>query len=217
MYKNNIQFFGLPGAGKSTLVQALLQKFPDIYEKIPMFSKTRRLLYSIAFMFYFPRIGFNFLSFIVRNDLRLWKYLLHLASVFFANQMHTAIRRKKQTKILLIDEGMLQRFLSVAYRPITEVEAKRMIKFLDDLQAAVVIVEGGDFDRFVHQPDRIMSPRNKLGDAYFKKWSENLMQNFETLNSVLENNKNCIHINNSNKSDASDMGRMLHDKIKALG
>lgn len=184
MQKNSIQFFGLPGSGKTSTLNALAEAFPDSYEHVPKFTKSERLGLALRFVLRFPIIGIKFLFLIIRNNPRLWGYVTHLVSQSFACHMY-AIKHQCNTKSFLIDEGVLQRLLSVAPRRFTEREARKLTKNLSKLSSRVVIMRGGDFGRFVFEPDRMTSYRNRLGPKYFKKWSENLVRNFSMISKVI--------------------------------
>lgn len=184
MQKNSIQFFGLPGSGKTSILNALAEAFPSSYERVPKFTKTERLGLALRFVLRFPMIGIKFLSLITRNDPRLWGYVAHLISQSFACHMY-AIKHQRNNKYFLIDEGVFQRLLSVAPRRFTEREARRLTASLAKLSSRVVLTRGGDFGRFVFEPDRMTSYRNRLGPKYFKKWSEDLVGNFSMISKVI--------------------------------
>ena len=93
--------------------------------------------------------------------------------------------QKEDGKTFLIDEGIFQRVLSVAPARFREVEAKKIIRLLYSVQSKVIVTKGGDFGRFTLEPDRMMSHRNKLGNEYYKNWSENLVYNFQTISNLI--------------------------------
>lgn len=182
--RNSIQFFGLPGSGKTSILNALAEKFPEAYERVPKFTRSERFALALRFARRFPVIATRFAMLILRNNPRLWSYVAHLVSQSFASHAY-AIINAKEGKVFLIDEGVLQRLLTVAPKKFNEHVAVKFTKLLGDLHSSVVVTRGGDFGRFVFEPDRMTSYRNRLGPAYFKEWSENLVHNFTIVSKSL--------------------------------
>lgn len=184
MPRNSVQFFGLPGSGKTSLLNSLAQNYPDKYLRVPKFGRSERLKLTLQFAVRFPRVFFIFISLIVRNDRRLWSYISHLVSQSFASHMY-AIKHRSGEKLFLIDEGVLQRLLTVASREFTVQEIKRLVEMQNILSSRPVVVAGGDFSRFVSEPDRMTSYRNRLGAEYFKKWSKDMVKNFKAISAEI--------------------------------
>lgn len=187
MQKSSIQFFGLPGSGKTYTLKKCIENDPQKYTTIPYFSKTKRFFLVLQFVAYYPQITFLFLRLIISNKIALWRYLIHLVSISFASHMYV-LKEKETNKIVLIDEGVFQRFLSVARYPISDKYAEKVFLILKVLDTKVVIKNGGDFGRFVNEPDRMISPRNKLGEKYFQEWASSLVHNFNMLSRVIKDN-----------------------------
>jgi len=186
MRRNSFQFFGLPGSGKTTTFNKLLSLYPEKYISVPKFSKVKRFFLNTLFIFRFPGLSFSFFKLLIQNDKRIRKYIAHLISVSFANQMYINFAQKD--KIYLTDEGVLQRLLSVAPKKFEEEEVIIILKKIKNLNTAVILMEGGSFSRFTTEPDRMSSARNKLGVDYLKEWSEDLKKNFELISSHLSEN-----------------------------
>lgn len=183
MRKHSVQFFGLPGSGKTSTLRALLANFPDVYRAIPKFSTGERLRLSLLFVLRFPSIGARFFFLLVQNPPRLWRYIAHLVSQSFAAHMYVSLHADAK-QLFLIDEGIAQRLLSVAPGTFSRSRAERLVRMMEGLASPVVVMSGGNFSRFVLEPDRMMSSRHALGEAYYKTWSENLMYNFKLLSEV---------------------------------
>lgn len=180
MPRNSVQFFGLPGSGKTSLLNSLAQNYPDKYLRVPKLGRSKRLKLSLQFAVSFPGVFFSFISLIFRNDWRLWGYISHLVSQSFASHVY-AIKHRSGEKLFLIDEGVLQRLLTIAPSAFTAQQVERLVKMQNVLSCRPVVVTGGDFGRFVSEPDRMMSYRNRLGIEYFKKWSEDMVKNFKAI------------------------------------
>lgn len=181
--RNSIQFFGLPGSGKTSILNALVEKFPEVYERMPKFTRGERFALTFRFMRRFPVVTAKFAVLILQNNPKLWSYIAHLVSHSFASHMYAM--RTKIEKVCLIDEGVFQRLLTVAPKKFDERTAVKFVKLLGELHSNVVVMRGGDFGRFVFEPDRMTSYRNRFGPAYFKEWSENLFHNFTIVSKSL--------------------------------
>ena len=105
MQKSSIQFFGLPGSGKTYTLKKCLESDPEKYTTIPHFSKTKRFFLAMRFVISYPQIAFLFLRLIIVNKVALWRYLIHLVSNSFASHMYVHME-KETSKIVLIDEGV---------------------------------------------------------------------------------------------------------------
>lgn len=196
MSKNSLQFFGLPGSGKTTILKGLVKNFPEKYEEIPKFGKLKRFFLFTLFCFRFPVISLNFFALVFQNNKKLFKYVFHLVTISFACHMFVILNKSK--KVFLIDEGIAQRFLSVAYKKYSLKQAKRYTKFIKRLSCSVVITEGGNFSRFEIEPDRMTSYRNLLGEDYYKNWSENLSYNFDLISKEIKQKNLYIDLKNLN-------------------
>jgi len=188
MSKNSVQFFGLPGSGKTSTLKSLVKNYPDKYILVPSLSRFQRFKLFSLFIFRFPKVSLTFLSFVFKNDKRLWKYVLHLVTNSFAIHLYVLLQ-KSDKKTFLIDEGIFQRILSVLPKRLTETEAQALVQTLTQISSRVIVISGGNFSRFTLESDRMTSPRNKLGEQYFKDWSEDLRFNFESILKALGDRK----------------------------
>ncbi len=213
--KNNVQFFGLPGAGKTVLFRNLLTMYPDIYEYALPFSRTKRTLLCIGFIIMYPLVSVQFLFFIIGNPISLWSYLGHLVSISCAMHSNLILCFRNKNKIFLIDEGLMQRLLSIVPEILNKNQAKRLVTFLGPLSKNIVVVSGGDFGRFLVASDKMTSRRNQLGDQYMTKWVQRVSQNTEILSMVFCEEKLSIEIDNHKKDNLNEITKILNDKILA--
>ncbi len=188
MSKNSVQFFGLPGSGKTSTLKSLVKNYPDKYILVPSFSRLQRFKLFALFILKFPKVSLTFLSFVFKNDKRLWKYVLHLVTNSFAVHFYVLLQ-KSDEKTFLIDEGIFQRILSVLPKRLKVTEAQTLVQILTQVSSRVIMTSGGNFSRFTLESDRMTSPRNKLGEQYFKDWSEDLRFNFESILRALGDRK----------------------------
>jgi hypothetical protein len=214
MQKNSLQFFGLPGSGKTTITDSLEKEYPESYIKVPRFSRIVRVSLTIFFIISFPRTSLIFLQLIIRNRFKLWSYLFHLASVCFASHLYVFLHSTWSKKMILIDEGLLQRFLSVLPYKLSRKHTEGVVDKLIHKGCIPVFVKGGDFKRFMYDEDRFMSPRNRMGLDYFKGWSENLLYNIEIISDVLNKTGECIEIDNTKKGNIFILAEKLNDLVR---
>lgn len=168
---------------------------------IPVFSKPRRLYLCILFVFRFPRIALSFLGLIIHNPLKIWNYLFHLVSQSFAAHMYVVLHKNVN---FIIDEGLFQRLLSVAPYPLSEKRARVLVRQIGDA-GAIIIVQGGNFSRFIDEPDRSISPRVYLGENYFHNWSHNVRHNFDSIASVAKEKNTVIILDNKDRSSLESL------------
>lgn len=200
MSKNSIQFFGLPGSRKSSTLNALRERFPDVYAPVPPLSKIKRFALCVLFVIRFPRISIRLLTLLLGNTMKLWGYLFHLLSVSFAAHIYVILQHDAG-KTLLIDEGVFQRLLSVVHKRLSPREAQQLVRMLYAISCTPLVMHGGDFDRFLNQSDRGDNPRNKLGETYMSLWTENLAHNFRVITDVLVVDHSCIEITDAHNID----------------
>lgn len=188
MSKNSIQFFGLPGSGKTSMLRSLLAQFPEYYATLPQLRRVQRFFLAFLFAFRYPQTALHFFSLTLQNPKKLWGYIAHLVSVSFATHMYVSMHTSK--KLFLIDEGIAQRLLSVAPEKYSAKKAEEYIQLISSIASPIVMTSGGNFSRFEHEPDRMTSYRNILGQDYYKNWSENLSYNFTLLSKEIEKKGN---------------------------
>ncbi len=213
--KSSVQFFGLPGAGKTALLRNLIATYPGYYESVPMFSRSERFIFAGLFILRHPIISLRFKLFILKNPSKLWGYLAHLVSISCAYHMY--VRMHASQKMFLIDEGLTQRLLSVVPSVLSEDEARKLIELLQLFHTKIIFVQGGGFERFTKESDRMGSYRNKLGEVYLRDWMSRVTHNTAVIAKILGQENNLITIDNHEKNNLERITEELHRKISAQG
>ena len=134
----------------------------------------------MLFILRHPILTLRWLSVLSRERLLCW-YKLHLLSVTLAKVAKA--QALSQKKIRIIDEGLLQRLLTVFDTP---VPTEKIYRFLPKTYPTQVIhMRGGDFYRFEREEKKDNSPRVKMGKAYFESWKALQRENNERIGDAL--------------------------------
>lgn len=213
--KSSVQFFGLPGAGKTALLRNLVTTYPDYYESVPKLTRGKRWIFFTLFISTHPLISIRFFILVFKNPLKLWSYLIHLVSVSCADYIYAHMHASQ--KMFLIDEGITQRLLSVVPSVLSEHDARKLVGLLDVVPIKIIFVQGGGFERFTKESDRMGSYRNKLGEVYLNDWMSRVTHNTAVIAKILGEKYCLITIDNHEKNNLERITEELHRKISAQG
>ena len=165
-----VEFFGVPGGGKTQLLRQLAALIPNANE--PLASSRRAIsLGALHFALRHPISFFIWMSELVIHSNGLFRYKLGLLlrSMFMRIKAESTVH----SRVTFIDEGLIQRMLTIFDNPLSP----RHIKFLlrmTPLPDAVVVVRGGEFGRFTAASNRLNSPRTKKGEERLQEWIRNV-------------------------------------------
>jgi len=177
--KETVELVGLPGSGKTTLAKKLSSE--QGAEVVNIFSRKEHLKYLLLFLFSHPVSFIFWVLQVIKESNGLLRYKFHLWSLSAARSQKAKSSNKK---VVIIDEGLMQRIFSVYDRKLNEREIKKVIRKIP-LSDKVLFCEGGTFERFLEWERGSNSPRMKKGKEYFQQWREVSTKNAETLNNVL--------------------------------
>ncbi len=177
-----IEFFGLPGAGKSTLVRTLKEK-----DTTYVSARGVSLLWVPLFIFQHPIITAYWIIHALLESVSVrkftlvrfkWSLLLHT----FAQVVYAERSRER----VILDEGFLQRALSVFETKKTHGELLRAIAHTIPADAYVEVV--GEEPLFARYK-RPGADRGKSGQEYLAHWEDVVRHNYKTLLQVLAERK----------------------------
>lgn len=176
-----VEFFGIPGGGKTRLLRQLVATLPNASESLvtSRHAIARAVLY---FALRHPLSFFVWMSELAFHARGLFRYKLGL--LLRAMAALAQAERIDDTHLTFVDEGLLQRILTVFDKPLSS----RHIKFLltmTPLSDVVVVVRGGEFGRFTVESDRQNSPRVNRGEQQLQEWMQNVRTNARVVESVL--------------------------------
>ncbi len=183
-----IELYGLPGVGKSTLAKRLQSECGgEIVSHEP--KKWRVVTLTIRY----PKTVFCWTRIILKNFLktRSFSVLIHNLSLLFSSLQKIDDAMNDVSKSLkIIDEGLLQRFLSCADVVLSEKDIERALA-VSPIGTHVVLVNDREPQNNRYQnADNV---RTKLGDAYLERWQSNQRLVLLTLSNVLLRTKKGSH------------------------
>ena len=163
------EVYGLPGSGKSTIARGLVALPEGVCTLVDFHSKGERYKFILRFVALHPILFVRWMRVLMAHRLLFW-YKLHLLSVTFAKVAKAEIL---SAPLVLVDEGLLQRLLTVFDRPIEKTQVARLLpKAYRNGTVRIVHMTGGDFYRFESERQKDNSPRVKQGRAYLDAWKE---------------------------------------------
>lgn len=176
-----IEFFGVPGGGKTQILRQLVIIMPDAVEARPM-TRTAIILWASYFVLRHPLSSFVWMVELLlhSNGMLRYKFVLLIRSM-----SARAMAERSRASFVFVDEGLLQRLLTIFDEPLSP----RHIGFLismTPLSDAVVVVKGGEFGRFTVAHNRFDSPRVKVGEERLQKWMENVRMNARSVQNALQ-------------------------------
>ena len=177
-----IEFFGEPGSGKTTLLKNAASALGARAAYVRVDSSIEALARSLLFTLAHPALAFFWFAETVKESRGLFRYKMALVVRSLA-AIQKASRSRRE--VVLIDEGLLQRILSVYDRVLSDEEVRRVLAHARTAER-VVVCRGGDFSRFVSEPDRFNSPRVRAGEEHLRQWIATVRANASRIAAALE-------------------------------
>ncbi|MBP9771673.1 MAG: hypothetical protein KBD16_01990 [Candidatus Pacebacteria bacterium] len=175
-----IEFFGAPGAGKTSGARALAAEFD-----LPIVLKggEHRIWDSVVYAVSHPLYSLFFFFTILWQTACTGTWALLRWRLAVVGSTYSVLRGASRFPgIAVVDEGLLQRVLSVYERPITVAYAGRIVRFLNPDYVLFVTSIEREFHRYVDP----LHPRCLLGEAYMARWKEVIRHNTRTLREAYE-------------------------------
>ncbi len=174
-----IELYGLPGVGKSTLARTLAKERGIAHITATSVSR----LEYIQLFFCYPRTVLVWVPLILQNYL-LVKSIRHFRyhiSLLFISLKKIHLAQKSLNRVTIIDEGLVQRFLSYSEVVLTEEKVRRIVA-KSPLGTRLILLN----DRVVTK-DRYDTAhdRGSLGLERLENWRRNMTINIETIKTVL--------------------------------
>jgi len=190
-----IELYGLPGSGKTTIARTLQGRGGKyVYLHTSPKSETIRLVPLFTFknpiksLFWFKELLKESVRFHFSTFFRYKLHLLLISITQYQKARHDGVERT-----YLIDEGLIQRILSISETKISIESVKQYLKHIPKADIIVVVEnKPTEFYRFKESPHRHKSPRLHLGEKYFENWMKITRHNHEIIKSVLKDTQNNI-------------------------
>lgn len=178
-----VEFFGVPGGGKTRLLRQLVAAMPGASEAL---VTTRGAIArgALRFALKHPVGFFVWIAELCLYANGLFRYKLGLLLRSMAALVRAGDARR-DSRLVFVDEGLLQRMLTVFDTPLTP----RHVAFLlavTPLPDLAIVVRGGGFERFIAASNRNNSPRVKGGEARLQAWMQNMRANAAAIRPLLE-------------------------------
>ncbi|MBI4836917.1 MAG: AAA family ATPase [Candidatus Portnoybacteria bacterium] len=167
-----IEFYGLPGAGKTTVAQKLAAK--SDFKVIKIRSKKELFWYNFLFLIRHPVRFFATLFYLVANSASWSIFYYKFTNTFLHHnaKYQKAIGMEKA----ILDQGYFQNVLSVFEEPIS---ASFLVKYAGFLLKPdkLVILNLPPDDILRRIGGRGYMTRERFGQKYFEKWLEAVKEN----------------------------------------
>lgn len=178
-----IELYGIPGSGKSTLARTIATEHG--FTHITALGVSRFEYFTLFFHYTYTVL--SWLPLIVRNYLKVKsiKHLRYNISLLFVSLKKIRLAQKSSAQTAIIDEGLIQRFLSYSDLILTDGEIIRLLA-ASPLGTVLVLVN----DRLVEK-DRYdeAHDRGSLGTKRLENWRYNMAQNISKITIILQSQK----------------------------
>ncbi|MCI0619614.1 hypothetical protein L0Y40_01095 [Candidatus Wolfebacteria bacterium] len=173
-----IEFFGVPGAGKTSGARYLSSELGIPFIK----GGEDRVWDAVAYIINHPLKASFFFLVATRQTLHseTWPLFRWRTNTILGTLalLHRATSQKSDT---IVDEGLLQRVLSVYEEPLTEERSAKIVKFLSPEFVVYISDTKREFQRY----NDSAHPRQRFGDEYMDRWKATVRKNTKLLYQAL--------------------------------
>ncbi len=207
-----IEFFGLSGSGKTTIVKSLESKNPKKYKIIEV-GKFEKFLFFILFAIFNQSVVFYANKKTNSHEKDTRKLIRHLFIVSSAKFQKAKIFSLFSKKKMLIDESLLQRVLSIFHEDSDFGEAREFVNKIP-IADKVVVVSGGDFERYLNTEKYPKNPRSK-DPVVLESWIQSQKKYFDIVFSEIQKIKqdSVVLLKNEDRGDLDILCKSIDQRI----
>lgn len=207
-----VECFGLPGSGKTTLCSELERYAPGRIVRLTLRGRVERALWLISGCMLHSRLALRLWRLIKAEPAPIRSYVRHLISVSFALTMKAHFAHwRRASSLLLIDEGMIQRLLSLTAQNRVD---EYLILILPLVGShGLVVIRGGSFERYEVADDRYCSPRFVQGKEAYDTWKRLAERNVRTAHDILRKYLRIIEVDNTARRDGAVLAAEIYRRL----
>lgn len=167
-----IEFYGLPGAGKTTIAQKLEEKAGFKIVKIK--NKKELILFNILFLLKHPLRFFVLLYYVINNSTGLKEFYYKFMNAFLTS--NAKYQKAKKYKKAIIDQGYFQGILSIFNEKISLDKLNKYLNFI--LRPKKLFIFDLSLENMkLRTTSRGYFGRENFGKEYSEKWIETIINN----------------------------------------
>lgn len=205
--KTIIELYGIPGGGKSTLARTVAAEHG--FTHVTALGVTR--LEYLTLFYHYTYTVLSWLPLIIKNyhTVKSIKHLRYNISLLFVSLKKIHLAKKSSQQTVIIDEGLIQRFLSYSDLILSDQEITRLLG-ASPLGTVLVVVNDRpvEKDRYDEAHDR-----GSLGMERLKGWRHNMTQNIATINQILHSQKKVPFFETSTHSINDILKKINHTPV----
>lgn len=170
-----VEFFGVPGSGKTTTLKRLVRESSLKSQEIHIKGRIEVMLYLLLFVCIHPIKAIYWFYLLYQHSHGLFGYKRSLLLRSIALVMKASVC-DEEDRVTYIDEGLLQRSLSLFEGYMTPADVVRIYRYAIRPDVVLIFLEG-TFSRYEDRHGQNTSPRMKKGKDYFISWKQQTEEN----------------------------------------
>lgn len=177
-----VECFGLPGVGKTTVCEQLT-KTKGFVGVPKIVAKHRSLLFFMSY----PLFSIAWLVRVCKegvraNSYKLFRFKLSVFLNTVARVQYAQYLEKTGDDVVVLDEGLLQRALSVYEKKIAALDMKKLIQTIPYRSKVIYITN----DRHALRGGKLGHARSSINAKYAEEWCSIMNHNYDSMVAAVE-------------------------------